>query len=437
VNMTPPRLLAFCDAPMLHSGFARVARNLFQRWPVAGGAAAQPHRFGLDVWAVGFQGWGYEKTPFQLYPAGSGVEPWHHPKRLVRFLDLLDTKRYTHVWMLQDAFGFPKEFAVAVRERADAHGIRLSGYWPVDCGRWEPSWAALPQACHARAAYTEFGRRVMQASAPDLGPCAVIPHGCDDLFFQPDIGLEDRAAVRRRYWRESFVGPDDFLLVMVAMHQRRKDVTRALEIVAGLRAAGVPAKLALHMGRFSDGGDAATDLEQIGAQLGLTCGVEYVHHEELMRAGLGALTDPQLRDLYRAADVMLTTTLGEGWGLPITEALACGCPVAVPDHTACGEIVRELIGRGMDPARAVLLAADERAPVFNADYSRLRSRVSLDRAVPDLKYFYLHGAWRERPPLPSAAREWLSWDRIAGEMWRLVVGQSEPPPMTSPWERQR
>jgi len=42
---------------------------------------------------------------------------------------------------------------------------------------------------------------------------------------------------------------------------------------------------------------------------------------------------PHLNALYRACDCFVSTTLGEGFGHPIAEAMACGLPVVVPDST--------------------------------------------------------------------------------------------------------
>ena len=426
------KVLAFCDSPVTHAGFARVARNLFSRWPIA---ADQ-----LDVWAINFNGWGYERSPWQLYPAGSGTQPWWHPERLRRFLDLLNTGRYSHLWLLQDAFGFPPEFCEVLRQVAITKGVRVMAYVPVDAP-WEPEWTAILRAADVAATYTEYGKaeicKALEVGRATLGdgkdralsslhplssplPIHVIPHGVDACFTP---GTADRAALRAQIWNPKFVGPDDFLLLMVAMHQRRKDVTRALEILAGLRERGVPAKLALHMGRFSDANEElGVDLECVGRQLGLVHGRDFVHHHGLITAGLGGLSDGQLADLYRAADCFLTTTLGEGWGLPITEALACGCPVAVPEHTACREIVGTLRGHGMHPDRAVLLAAADLAPALDFDHSRLRRRVCRRDAVIDLQRYHMDGAWRDRPALPAAGAQWLDWQRIADTHWRLLKG---------------
>jgi glycosyltransferase involved in cell wall biosynthesis len=40
-------------------------------------------------------------------------------------------------------------------------------------------------------------------------------------------------------------------------------------------------------------------------------------------------------------DVLFSTTLGEGFGLPMFEAMACGTPLIVPDWSALGELVED------------------------------------------------------------------------------------------------
>lgn len=49
---------------------------------------------------------------------------------------------------------------------------------------------------------------------------------------------------------------------------------------------------------------------------------------------IGQLTDSQMADLYRAMDVCVLTTVGEGAGLPPIRARACGTPALVSDNTS-------------------------------------------------------------------------------------------------------
>ena len=50
-------------------------------------------------------------------------------------------------------------------------------------------------------------------------------------------------------------------------------------------------------------------------------------------------TDAEMRDTYNAFDVFLTCTQGEGFGLTVFEAMACGVPVIAPKWSALGELL--------------------------------------------------------------------------------------------------
>src|SRR5207253_820484 len=50
------------------------------------------------------------------------------------------------------------------------------------------------------------------------------------------------------------------------------------------------------------------------------------------------LTDKELVALYKNAQVYVFPSFSEGFGLPLLEAMACGCPVVSSDRTSLPEV---------------------------------------------------------------------------------------------------
>jgi glycosyltransferase involved in cell wall biosynthesis len=71
--------------------------------------------------------------------------------------------------------------------------------------------------------------------------------------------------------------------------------------------------------------------------------IEYITEE---------LSFTQLRDLYHACDCLVHPYRGEGFGLPIAEAMACGLPVIVPDRGGASDFCT--------PETAVLVRSERR-----------------------------------------------------------------------------
>jgi len=55
---------------------------------------------------------------------------------------------------------------------------------------------------------------------------------------------------------------------------------------------------------------------------------------------IGFVSDDELIVLYKDAAFFISTSLNEGLGLPQLEAMACGCPVIAPHHSAMIEVVQ-------------------------------------------------------------------------------------------------
>lgn len=137
--------------------------------------------------------------------------------------------------------------------------------------------------------------------------------------FQPVDDPARVAAARRRH------GLDRPFLYYPAASWPHKDHVTLLRAL----------RLLLDRGRF-DGELVLTGVAREAAGL---------VHAEIDRLGLrdrvrllGHLPAGALPDLYAAAEMLVFPSLFEGFGLPLVEAMACGCPVVCSDATSLPEI---------------------------------------------------------------------------------------------------
>ncbi|HYC20413.1 MAG TPA: glycosyltransferase family 1 protein [Candidatus Bathyarchaeia archaeon] len=93
----------------------------------------------------------------------------------------------------------------------------------------------------------------------------------------------------------------------------------------------------------------------------------------------GYLTDSEVLSLYEEADVFVYPSLYEGFGLPVLEAMACGCPVIASNVSSLPEVVGEA-GLLVDPYNVEALARAIRTVLDDDELKREMSRKSIAQA---------------------------------------------------------
>lgn len=428
-----PKLLALCDSPQLQTGFARVSSNLLSRWHDSGFFAG-----GIHVWGIGHGGWPTPDLPYQMWPAAQNGQPiWWHPDNLQRFVDLANRARegYTHVWMMHDIHSLRPLAEPMFTMKKTLACPRTFGYFPVDAPL-DHRWIETVEACDHPVAYTQYGidemvtafrRKLTTAGLAEASPgfamalgmftdrLSHLPHGVDGAVYYP-IGEEARRAARQERFGGQ-VAETDFLIVNVNAHQRRKGLYQSLEILAHLRRMepAVNWRLYLHMPRENP--SERTDLGIQAEGLGLPADAVLYGDAFYASAAQAIAPEATLREIYNCADLFLTTTHGEGWGLTVCEAMACGVPVAAPFHTALREILDWDVAVELPIAEHVIQPGDNNRPRPVVDSEESARLLSAQKTLMDFGQIAERGRQLMLAPRYDwdvIARQWLDlFEKVA------------------------
>jgi glycosyltransferase involved in cell wall biosynthesis len=186
-------------------------------------------------------------------------------------------------------------------------------------------------------AMSRFGERRLKAEGLDP---IYIPHACHPAYLE----REERTEARR----ELEIPEDAFVIGVVGVNQGvlcRKGLPQAIEAFATFNRRHSDAFLYLH-----------TDLSQVGGiDMRPLFDLEKIERTryrvpDRYQYSLG-FTEDYMRLVYHAVDVLLLPSMGEGFGVPVIEAQACGAPVIVTDFTALPELC--FYGELLDPGQRV------------------------------------------------------------------------------------
>ncbi len=125
----------------------------------------------------------------------------------------------------------------------------------------------------------------------------------------------------------------------------------------------------------------------------------------------GVLPTNKVQECLAKADLLVTPSRGDGWGLVVNEAFSVGVPVIVSDRCGAADLVRDgvngYIFRNEDVAdlrRCLSSFIEKRAdwPCFQAAAKATGQRVSTEQAAPYLVQCLKHmtGALAEKPVPP-------------------------------------
>lgn len=311
------RILWISDSPDTPSGFGNVTRFVCQ------GLARRGHNVSIIGWqSKQEQDW----NGCKVFPASGMLGSRSLFPFLVRY-------RPEIVIALGDVWWLPYFTAPHVRRQMQLTDTPWALYFPIDGdmegGRLPESWIQMLTEVDIPIAMSEFGR---DAAGRCGIACKYIPHGVDRSFFYPPADREQAKA--------EVDAQGKFLVLSDSRNQPRKMLPRLLDVFAKFAAGRPDALLHLHTDpkdEFTKSGIYSYDVRADLTHLGIESQVRFTPGMKLEKGGGVPLE--QLSKYYRAADLHLLASSGEGFGLPTLQAAAAGAVPMAGDYSASRELV--------------------------------------------------------------------------------------------------
>lgn len=327
----PFKILALFDYNSF-TGFATVSKNLVKNWQNTFGDAMK-----LDIVAVNYFGEDYlESENIRVISAKKRDIKEDDFGRFVFMRSLMDID-YDLIFILQD-LGVVVPVITHLKRiledkiKGNKKQFKSILYFPVDFAL-TPNLVVDLDFFDVLATYTEYGKQNVLRIKPELkAKLKVVPHGNNMENFYP-LPLEEAEIFRKQYFKGN---SEKFIIGCVNRNQSRKDIpTTIFGFLEYWEEHNKNSFLYLHMNPKDPMG---WHLRTILAQTPLCEGVDYAFPpEEDYNKGADVI---KLNNIYNSMDCFLSTATGEGWGLTLTEAMACKLPLIVPNHTSIAEITK-------------------------------------------------------------------------------------------------
>lgn len=325
------KVLWYSDSPCVETGFAQVAKNILKSLYATG-----QYEFLINGINHYLSFYDQNKFPYQIHSGAMMGEPLG--KKL--FIEMLKHEEFDILFTFND-LGLVNQFSDAISELKKMKKFIWITYSPIDIDRVPAVQLKSFNAADIPVVYTEFGYKVATELSPVLkDKLKVIGHGTEPQVFFP-MNRNKRIEMKKRFFNQD---EKTFVITNVNRNQWRKDLVRTMIAVREFKKQhigdGYKIVLYLHSKIEDEGGNLMVQADYAGLKQ-----VEDVYFSPIEFEGHG-IPRKEMNNVYNASDVIVSTTLGEGWGLSATEAFAAGVPVVFPRNTSLVEIIGENEERG-------------------------------------------------------------------------------------------
>ena len=352
VDLPKINVLAYCDSPTCATGFGTVSRNIFEGLYATG-------RYQIDVLGINY--WGDPHNfPYRIWPTGTNQQ--RDPYGRKKVCSMIPQMNYDILFFLQDTFimDFLPELIPFLQQQGKK--FKSICYFPVD-GVPKEQWIKNISVVDYPVAYSEFGKTQATKAYSECPELDVIPHGVNtrDYFPLPEEQVKE---FRVRYFGEY---ADRFIFMNLNRNQQRKDIPRTIQAFTEFRKEVPESILYLHMAQ----NDQGWNLPEVLKAYNLDMSKDVIFPQNF---GPNQGYPRQVVNmLYNCVDCVVSTTLGEGWGLSWSEAMAAKTPIIMPRNTALVEAISDdrgyLVNSGTNPSLFTVLPHDNEVirPLVDVD----------------------------------------------------------------------
>jgi len=408
------RLLYYGDTPQKCTGFGNVAKNIL----------ANLHATGkYDISIMGINSYGDPHDfPYTIYPAGVNDQGDVYGRQ--KLLNLLRDKsqEFDVLFTLQDTF-IMASIGESIKKLRDGfiqekdgkkifqkgRGFKWIYYYPIDAVP-EKEWLEKSvKFADVAVPYTKYAKE-KSLKCVDR-EYETIYHGIDTKTFYP-MSKEDKDAFAKKFSPDTDV-KSNFLIVNVNRNQERKGLVYTLLAFKLFKSIVPGAVLYTHCDVEADRGG---NMKKMAQRLGVDENWLYPNPEAYRSSN--AFDDAYMNGLYNLADINVSTTLGEGFGLSMIEAIATKTLNVFPNNTSLTEILsdkRGLLYKSGNPPTQILC----NGPLDN---SLIRPIPNVEDMVEKMLWAYSHpDASKE---ITETAYNWalenITWEKLCSDWDKLI-----------------
>jgi len=377
------KILWHSVSPLATTGYGNCTKELTRRIRALGHFVRIGTKHGDHKW--------YDYDGFEVF---DGVDTLHVNKMIEEEgFDYIFTM--WDIWTIHDRRQYPKEKWVA--------SIPVDTEWISDALKDVAGNVGMP------IAMSLHGKRELEAGG--LKDVLYAPLGFDEKIFKPI------PAARTAFRKELGLTDENFIIGSVGLNygDDRKGFIPLLLAFKEFHEHHTEARLFLHAAANERNVLAESiNYHKIVAHLGLQ---DVVIWPDQMMLVQGRIDPGWLAEIYNGFDVMCLATKGEGFGLPLIEAQACGIPIVTTNSTTGPELTKT--GWLID------VDADDKHWLGTGVW-RLEPRPSkIGAALERAHEAWTKVAWRSlKADAPAKVAEY-SWDAVWEKYWLPVLKEME------------